>query len=160
MQEGKPWLVLYSSWLSVSSVYSLKGNIIQINKQAQALSMRCWVVKTRRMSCLSLAKSRLLYRQTYKSNMSLYTLVTMILPWFENDTGPSVGWSIEHFIREKKYTPFIIMQASPLSCQEIQDHQWLPIAFWFGDWLAVLMIPTSLPFIILEKTPIHHVWWE
>ena len=79
MQEGKPWLVLYSSQFSVSSVYSLEGNIARISKQAQALSTRLWIAKTRRASHLSLAKSRLLYQWIYKSNMSLYMLVTLDL---------------------------------------------------------------------------------
>ena len=103
MQEGKPWLVLYSLQFSVSSVYSLEGNITWISKQAQALSMRHWIVKTRRASCLSLAKSWLLYRWIYESNMSLYTPVTLdltsYLPWplEEDDLHKQQSSKMKHY---------------------------------------------------------------
>ena len=97
MQEGKLWLVLYLSWFSVSSVYSLKGNITQISEQAQVLSMRHWIVKTRRASHLSLAKSWLLYRWTYESYASLYTSVTLdstsYLPWPLEEDDLHKHWS-------------------------------------------------------------------
>ena len=85
LSGGKPWPVLSLSWFSASSVYSTNGSITRTSEQARVLSTRCWIVKTRRMSHPTLAKSQLLYRWTYESNVSLYTPVTLdstsYLPW-------------------------------------------------------------------------------
>ncbi len=53
--------------------------------------------------------------------------------------------------KKKKKKPVVVTQASPLGHQEIQDHEQLPLTFWFGGWSAVLMVPTGFPFIILEE---------
>ena len=53
--------------------------------------------------------------------------------------------------QEKKNSHFVIVQAPPLGCQEIRDHERLSIAFWFGGWMAVLMTPPSCSFIVLKE---------
>jgi hypothetical protein len=76
----------------------------------------------------------------------------LILAWFEHDTGLSTEWSIRGAIRSESIdTPVTTMQASPLSHQEVRDHKQLPLTFWFGGWLAVLMVSTGFPLIILKE---------
>ena len=53
--------------------------------------------------------------------------------------------------RKKKPPPAVIAQASSLGCQEIQDHQWLSVAFWFGGWVTVLMASEGHPFVVLKE---------